>query len=107
MTTPSARPGNIPAAPTLSQRELMTIAFKEAGLPPKIRGSKISGYFVRAIGRFQPDAGEVSEMLYQFEKPLIVSHQKFEDAFGAVPTPHREALQQTLEWYRLNPLKGG
>lgn len=98
---------HIPAAPTLSQRELMTVAFEEAGLPPKIRGSKISGYFVRAIGRFQPDVGEVSEMLYQFEKPLLVSHQKFEDAFGATPTPHREALQQTLEWYRLNPLAGG
>ena len=95
---------HIPAAPTLSQRALMTLAFEEAGLPPKIRGSKISGYFLRAIGLFQKDVAEVSEMLYQFEKPLLVSHQKFERAYGATPTPHREALRQTLEWYRLNPL---
>ena len=96
---------HIPAAPTLSQREVMTIAFEEAGLPPKIRGSKISGYFVSVIGRFQPDVGEVSEMLYQFEKPLVVSHQKFERAFAVAPTAHQEALRQTLEWYRRNPLK--
>jgi nucleoside-diphosphate-sugar epimerase len=94
---------HIPAAPTLSHRKLMTLAFKEAGLPPKIRGSKVFGYFVRAIGRFQRDVGEVSELLYQFENPLVVSHRKYEEAFGATPTPHDEALSRTLAWYRDNP----
>ena len=95
---------HIPAAPTLSHRKLMTLAFEVAGLPPKIRGSKMSGYFIRAIGLFQKDVGEVAELLYQFEKPLVVSHQKYEDAFGASPTSHREALATTLKWYRRNPL---
>lgn len=95
---------HIPAAPTLSQRELMTIAFEEAGLPPKIRGSKVSGYFLRAIGLFQQDVAEVSELLYQFEEPLVVSHQKYAQAYGTAATPHRAALQQTLEWYKRNPL---
>lgn len=97
---------HLPAAPTLSHRELMTLAFKEAKLAPKIRGSRISGYFLRAIGLFQRDVAEVAEMLYQFEKPLVVSHQKFQQAYGASPTPHREALRQTLEWYRENPMTG-
>lgn len=57
-------------AATLSQRELMTIAFEEAGLRPKIVGSKGSGYFVLVIGRFQPDLGEVAEILDQFESRL-------------------------------------
>lgn len=95
---------HIPAAPTLSHRELMAIAFDEAGLPLKIRGSKISGYFLRAIGLFQKDVGEVSELLYQFEKPLIVSHEKYERTFGANPTPHDVALRHTLAWYQANPL---
>jgi nucleoside-diphosphate-sugar epimerase len=94
---------HVPAAPTLSHRELMTLAFSEAGLPPKIRASKVSGYVVRAIGRFQPDLGEVSEMLYQFNRPLVVSHDKYEQTFGADPTPHRSALRTTLAWYRRNP----
>lgn len=95
---------HIPAAPTLSQRQLMTLVFREAGQKPNVRGSKISGYFVRAIGLFQPDVGEVAEMLYQFEAPLVVDHSKFERAFGCKPTPHKEAIRQTLAWYRENPL---
>ena len=97
---------HIPAAPTLSHRQLMTLAFEEAGQQPKLRGSRISGYVVRVIGRFQADVGEVAEMLYQFEKPLVVDHAKYEQAFGADPTPHRQALRQTLDWYRRNPLPG-
>ena len=69
------------AAPTLSHHQLMTIVFDEAGQPLKVRGSKISGYFVRVIGLFQPDVREVAEMLYQFEKPLVVDHDKFERVF--------------------------
>jgi hypothetical protein len=81
----------------------MTLAFEEAGLPPKIRGSRVSGYFVRFIGRFQRDVGEVSELLYQFKRPLVISHQKYEEAFGAQPTPHSVALSRTLAWYRDHP----
>lgn len=95
---------HIPAAPSLSHRELITSAFEAAGLRPRIRGSKVSGHFLRAIGLFQRDVREVSELLYQFEKALVVSHRKYEHAFGASPTPHRAALEDTLEWYELNPL---
>lgn len=82
----------------------MTIVFEQAGHPPRIRGSRVSGYFVKAIGRFQADVGEVAEMLYQFEKPLQVDHAKYAGAFGADPTPHEEAIGQTLNWYRENHL---
>ena len=95
---------HLPAAPTLSHRDLMTIAFEEAGLPPKIRGSKASAFFVRGIGLFQKDVGEVSELLYQFESPMIVSHNRYQQAFGADPTPHDLALRETLAWYKANPL---
>ena len=91
---------HIPAGPTLSHRALLTIAFEVAGLPVKIRSSKISAHVVRLIGRFQADVGEVAEMLDYFEGPLVVSHDKFEAAFGADPTPHDVALTDTLAWYR-------
>jgi hypothetical protein len=61
---------------------------------------------VRAIGLFQPDVAEVAEMLYQFDKPLVINHIKFQHAFEANPTPHREVIRQTLEWYQQNPLTG-
>jgi hypothetical protein len=87
---------HITAAPTLSQRELMTLVFEEAGQEPKVRSSKISGYFVRVIGRFQSGVGEVAETLYQYEKPLVVDQNRFEGAIGTAPTPHAEAIRQTL-----------
>ena len=92
---------HLPAAPTLSHRELMRIAFEEAGHKPRVRGSKISGHVFRMLGLFLKDLNEVAELLYLFEKPLVVSHQKFEQAYGAHPTPHDEALRKTLNWYRL------
>ncbi|MFW2384064.1 MAG: NAD-dependent epimerase/dehydratase family protein [Acidimicrobiales bacterium] len=98
------RTWHLPAAPTLTHRQLIQLAFDIAGLPPKIRGSRVSGLFVRAIGRFNADVGEVAEILDQFEQPLVLSHQAFADTFGADPTPHSTALQTTLDWYKANPL---
>lgn len=95
---------HLPAAPTLTHRELLEVAFDVADMPSKIRGSRISGLFVRAIGRFNDDVGEVAEILDQFERPLVLSHQAFVEAFGADPTPHRTALETTLDWYKGNPL---
>jgi len=97
---------HLPAAPTLSHRELMTLVFQAAGQPVKIRGSRISGYFVRAIGVFQDDVEEVAETLYMYEKPFVVDHGKFEQAYGIALTSHQEAVQQTVAWYRKNPLRG-
>jgi nucleoside-diphosphate-sugar epimerase len=95
---------HIPSAPALTHRELGEIVIQEAGFPAKVQGSKISGYFVRVIGKFQPDVDEVAELLYQYERPLIVDFSKFENAFGLNVTPHKKALRRTLDWYRENPL---
>ncbi|MGI9614434.1 MAG: NAD-dependent epimerase/dehydratase family protein [Acidimicrobiales bacterium] len=94
---------HVPAAPTLTHRELLGLAFSARDLRPKIRGSSLSGFFIRAIGRFQADVGEVAEMMYMFERPFEVSHTKYEDAFGADVTPHDVALARTLDWYEQNP----
>jgi hypothetical protein len=47
---------------------------------------------------------EVAELLYQYERPLIVDFSKFENAFGLNVTPHKKALRRTLDGYRENPL---
>jgi len=51
-------------------------------------------------GLFNPDVRAVREVLYQSEKPWVVDHTKFERAFGASPTPHPQAIQASLEWFR-------
>jgi len=54
-------------------------------------------------GLFIPVAREVIEMLYEFEKPFVVDSSKFEKTFGMKPTPIREAIHQTVAWYKANP----
>ena len=94
---------HLPAVPARSHRELLDVAGTSVGVQAKVRGSRITSLVVRFLGRFQADTSEVAEMLYLFEQPLRVSHQRFEDAFGVEPTPHEEALATTLEWYRDHP----
>jgi len=44
---------------------------------------------------------EVRETTYQFRAPFVIDASKFEAAFGHLePTPHRDAIQRTVAWYR-------
>jgi len=89
---------HVPNAETLTTRQFMTIAFEEIGKPPKMSGM---GKLMMSIGGiFIIGARETVEMMYEFEKPFIVDSSKFERAFGVSATPHREAIRQTIEWYR-------
>jgi len=89
---------HVPNAETLTTRQFMTIVFEELGKPPKMSG--IGKLMMRIGGIFIVGARETVEMMYEFEKPFIVDSSKFERAFGERATPHREAIRQTIEWYR-------
>jgi nucleoside-diphosphate-sugar epimerase len=39
-------------------------------------------------------------MMYTWEEPYIVDHQKFEKAFGAHPTSLEEGIRETVAWYK-------
>jgi hypothetical protein len=55
---------------------------------------------VRTLGLASPLLREVAEMLYEFDEPFVVESSAFVQAFGDIATPHREAVRQTLQWYR-------
>ena len=57
-------------------------------------------WIIRFLALFNPTLRAVAEQLYQSERPWVVDHAKFADAFGAHPTPHPEAIARTLDWYR-------
>ena len=40
------------------------------------------------------------EVYYQFDRPFIVDHSKYENAFGANPTTNLNAIQKTIAWFR-------
>jgi nucleoside-diphosphate-sugar epimerase len=92
---------HIPSAPTLTQGQLLNLIFSEAGQPAKI--GTAPNLVIQGLGLFNPLMREFAEMLYQWEKPFIVSHAKYERAFGNESTPHQQAVRQTLDWFRNNP----
>ena len=89
---------HIPNPPTLTQRELLTLFFQEAGLQPQFRSLGKAMFFL--AGLFIPAARETIEMLYEFEKPFTVNANKFIRVFGDISTPHQLAIKETLDWYR-------
>jgi hypothetical protein len=52
-------------------------------------------------GIFSPLLREMRETTYQFRAPFVIDASKFDAAFGHLgATPHGDAIQQTVTWYR-------
>lgn len=92
---------HVPSAPTLTQREIVTMIFEAAGTKPQM--GETPAVLVKALGLFSPLVREVAEMLYEFEEPFVMSHARFERAFGNGATPHKDAIRETVDWFRKNP----
>lgn len=89
---------HVPSAETVSTRQFVQMVFEEAGTPMRL--SAAPEWAIALAGIVNPTMRAVREQAYQRTRPLVVDHSKFARAFGASPTPHREAIRQTLEWYR-------
>lgn len=89
---------HVPSAPTLTTRQFVALVAQEAGQATQLR--VVPSWVIRLLGLVNPTLRAVAEQLYQSERPFIVDHTRFERAFGADPTPHSEAIRQTLAWYR-------
>ncbi|MGE5376288.1 MAG: NAD-dependent epimerase/dehydratase family protein [Bacteroidota bacterium] len=89
--------------PSLSQAELVGLIAEEARVKPRM--STMGKLMLSIGGLFIPEAKESIEMLYEFEKPFVVDSSKFEKAFGVKATPIRDAIRETVAWYRGHPEK--
>lgn len=90
---------HVPGAGPLTGRQLIDMAFAVADNPPKMRA--LSRFLFRLFGIFIPDAGEMIELLYLYERPMLLDGEKFAAAFPSFEfTPHGEAVRQTVEWFR-------
>lgn len=89
---------HIPAAPALTGAQFIALAGEVAGV--KARLLPVSGGVMRILGLTNPVLRESVEMLYEFTEPYLFDGSKYTRAFGGTPTPHREALQRTVAWYR-------
>ncbi len=89
--------------PGISQGEMIRLIAKEAGVEPKM--SSMGKLMMSIGGLFIPEAKESIEMMYEFDQPFIVDSSKFEKTFGMKATPIKEAIKETVAWYKSHPLK--
>jgi nucleoside-diphosphate-sugar epimerase len=84
--------------PEITQAEFVEMIYEELGQPPQMNSM---GRIMLSIGgMFIPEARETIEMMYEFEHPFVVRSDKFERQFGMQPTPLRDAIRETVAWYR-------
>src|SRR5258706_2688274 len=89
--------------PRITQCELIQMVSDEVGVNAKLQAA--GKFMMSLIGLFVPELKETVEMLYEFEKPFIVDSSKFEKTFGMKATPMREAIKETVKWFRNHPEK--
>jgi nucleoside-diphosphate-sugar epimerase len=87
--------------PEMTQGELVRMFAEEAGVEPKM--SSMGKLMMSIGGFFIPEAKESVEMMYEFEDPFIIDSSKFEKTFGMKATPMREAIKETVAWYKSHP----
>jgi nucleoside-diphosphate-sugar epimerase len=85
-------------AGALTGREFLQMAFQAAGKSPNI--GVYSPMMIRMVGLFSPMVREVTENIYQYEKPFVVDGSKFVKTFGFEYTPHQEGIERAVEWYK-------
>jgi nucleoside-diphosphate-sugar epimerase len=92
------RAWHLPSPETVTTRQFVEMIFEEAGMPARIQTAP--KFVLRAMGLFNPPLREMIEMLYEFEEPFVVDHSDFERSFGMSATPLRQAIGETVRWYR-------
>ena len=92
---------HLPAAEPLTAQQFFDLVFETAGRPTPAKAQIVGPALLAVGGIFSPTLREVRESAYQFRRPFVVDSSKFEGAFGRLETtPHREAVERTVEWFR-------
>jgi nucleoside-diphosphate-sugar epimerase len=99
------RAWHIPSPETLTTRRFVEMIFEEVGKPARIQAPpKI---VLRVLGLFNPILRETIEMRYEFDEPFVLDTSDFRRTFGDHATPLKEAIGDTVRWYRDERKTGG
>jgi nucleoside-diphosphate-sugar epimerase len=92
---------HLPAAEPVTAQQFFDLVFEAAGRPTPAKAQIAGPALLAVAGIFSPMLRELRETAYQFRQPFVIDSSKFERAFGRLePTPHREAVERTVEWFR-------
>lgn len=87
-----------PTLPALSTRAWIEALAREAGVAP--RATRLSPTLLKVAGLFVREAGELPEMIYQWQAPFVVDDAKWRATFGGAPTPMPRVVSDTIAWAR-------
>jgi nucleoside-diphosphate-sugar epimerase len=59
---------------------------------------------MRALGLINRTVREINEMRYEFDEPFIVDASRAQTELGLRATPLADAVEQTVRWYREQPI---
>jgi nucleoside-diphosphate-sugar epimerase len=89
--------------PSVTQRQMVEMIAAEMNVQSKM--SAMGKTMMWIGGLFISEAKEMVEMMYEFEQPFIVDSRKFENTFGMKATPMKDAVKETVIWYKNHPEK--
>jgi nucleoside-diphosphate-sugar epimerase len=92
------RAWHAPSSPAVTQAELVALAAAAAGVGPRHRA--LPAWMLRLVGRFNPEAGELVELMYEFTDDLVIDWSDTGTRFDIRPTPLEEVMAVTVDWYR-------
>lgn len=92
------RPWHVPSNPPRTQREAVADLAEIAGTGP-VRVTEMPTVLLRLAGLVSPVLRELPEVAYQLERPFILDSSAAQAAFGLAPTPWRQILAETVEFY--------
>jgi nucleoside-diphosphate-sugar epimerase len=89
---------HLPSAETVTTRQFVQMVFATLERPARLQVAP--RLVITLLAPFAPAISAVKETSYQREHAWVVDHEKFTHAFGGRPTPHKQAISETLAWYR-------
>ncbi|MDX1414976.1 MAG: hypothetical protein R3293_12345 [Candidatus Promineifilaceae bacterium] len=95
---------HIPSARTITTEAFIDLLYTEIGGEPDVQvGPKP---ILTVMSWFNPQLKPALEVFYQFDRPFVIDHSKFEQAFGAEVTPHEQAIKATVNWLKQEGANG-
>lgn len=89
---------HVPSNAPMTQQAFINLVAEVVEKPVKTR---IAGsMMLNLVGMFNPTVREMPEMLYEWQKPFVMDDSKIRNAFGLQPTPMRQAIGETVAWFR-------
>lgn len=96
---------HLPCADPVSPVELASQVVSQARSSADIGATPrhLRGCALLQLKIVRADISEVQHELHSLDRPFVLDHSKYTQAFGQSVTEHSEAIRKTLQWYRAHP----